>query len=222
MQQWLTLFYTKGLGLQTIHSLLATFTSLDDFFAASEQQWQALGLTKEVIYALRHPNQEQIASDLKWMEQPDCTIIAIADPRYPTCLRNIAIPPLLLFIKGNADILTHPQLAIVGSRHPTVHGIKHAYCFAEQLAKAGLCITSGMARGIDAASHQGAMAGSGLTLAVLGTGVDCIYPKEHARLAQSIIAAGGALVSEFPLGMPPIAANFPRRNRIIAGMSLAV
>jgi DNA processing protein len=156
-----------------------------------------------------------------WLAQPGHHLIAPDDTRYPVRLRQIENAPPALFVVGDPEVLAQPQLAIVGSRNPTPAGLDNAQAFAASLARAGLVITSGLALGIDAAAHQGALAAGGLTLAVCGTGLDRVYPARHRELAHAI-ARHGALVSEFPPGMPALAANFPRRNRLISGLSLGV
>ncbi len=148
-------------------------------------------------------------------------IVLISSPDYPALLREIDTPPALLFVKGNANILNLPQIAIVGSRHHSTAGQQNARAFARHLAGSGFTITSGLALGIDGAAHQGALE-TGNTIAVLGTGVDVIYPRRHQALYEDIIAKGGAIVSEFPPGTPARAGNFPQRNRIISGLSLGV
>lgn len=148
-------------------------------------------------------------------------ILLISSPDYPALLREIDTPPALLFIKGNTNILNLPQIAIVGSRHHSTAGQQNAHAFARHLAGSGFTITSGLALGIDGAAHQGAIE-TGNTIAVLGTGVDVVYPRRHQALYEDIIAKGGAIVSEFPPGTPARAGNFPQRNRIISGLSLGV
>lgn len=165
-------------------------------------------------------NWADIDIEFKWLEQPNHHVMTILDEAYPSLLREISSPPLLLYIKGDLSILKKPQIAIVGSRNPTPMGYKTAKEFASFLAGQGLVITSGLAMGIDAASHEGALI-NGKTVAVLGTGIDQTYPKRNNNLADSIVAQG-ALVSEFPLSTAPCQFNFPRRNRIISGLSLGV
>jgi len=148
-------------------------------------------------------------------------IVLISSPDYPALLREVDTPPALLFVKGNTGILNLPQIAIVGSRHHSAAGQQNARAFARHLASSGFTITSGLALGIDGAAHQGALE-TGNTIAVLGTGVDVVYPRRHQALYEDIIAKGGAIVSEFPPGTPARAGNFPQRNRIISGLSLGV
>jgi DNA processing protein len=154
-----------------------------------------------------------------WLSETGNTVVAVVDPDYPPLLREIADPPAFLYVRGNPALLSFPQLAIVGSRNPTPVGRDTAQAFARALAAAGLTITSGLALGIDGAAHQGALDAHGRTIAVAGTGLDRVYPPAHHGLAHRI-AEHGALVSEFPLGTPPKRENFPRRNRVIAGLSL--
>ncbi len=162
----------------------------------------------------------RLEQDLTYIaQQPDLHCLLFDDPLYPRLLREIPKPPPMLFVRGDPACLSLPQLAIVGSRNPTAGGQENAERFARYLAECGFAITSGLALGIDAAAHQGALNGRGKTIAVMGTGIDLIYPARHRNLAQSILDAGGALVSEFPLGVSSQAANFPQRNRIISGLS---
>lgn len=161
-----------------------------------------------------------MARDLAWLEQPGHHLLDWSDPHYPPLLRQIARPPPLLFVHGDPACLRQPQLAIVGARHPTPAGRDTAQRFATHLAGCGLTITSGLALGIDAAAHQGALSG-GQTIAVMGSSLDQVYPARHRELARAIVARG-ALVSELPIGTPPLAENFPRRNRLISGLALGV
>ena len=169
--------------------------------------------------ALSEELQRQFDAALAW-QAPERQLICPDDARYPALLRDLPDPPLLLYVLGNADVLSDPQVAIVGSRNPSPPGRDNAVQFAKALAESGLAITSGLALGIDAAAHEGALAGKGPTIAVAGTGVDRVYPASHRELAHRIVAGGGALVSEFALGTPPMKHQFPRRNRIISGLSL--
>jgi DNA processing protein len=177
-----------------------------------------LKLNHKTLGYLRNPDWKRVENDLAWVNKPDCHIFSINDRRYPALLREIADPPPILFVRGNPDVLETPQVAIVGSRNPSAGGRSFARDIARQLAQAGLTITSGLALGIDAAGHEGALE-AGLTVAVAGTDLDRIYPSRHRDLAHRIVEKG-ALVSEFPLGTVPIASNFPRRNRVITGLSL--
>lgn len=162
----------------------------------------------------------EVARDLAWLaDHPEVTLLSVDDADYPSLLREIRRPPPLLFILGDPTCLNLPQVAIVGSRNPTPGGSDNAYQFARFLAGAGFVVTSGLALGVDGAAHAGALAADGRTVAVLGTGIDRLYPARHRRLAEDIVARGGALVSEFPLETRSNASNFPQRNRIISGLS---
>jgi DNA processing protein len=162
---------------------------------------------------------QAVEADLSWLAQANNTIIALPDPAYPAQLKQISLPPLVMYIIGDPDVLQHTQIAMVGSRNPSVVGRDTARSFAKQLAMAGITVTSGLAIGIDGVSHEGALAGSGQTVAVMATGADKRYPRHHIQLAEKI-TQHGALVTEFPLGTPPRPGHFPQRNRIISGLSL--
>lgn len=190
-------------------------------FAASRTEWTRLELPEAALDYLSHPDWQSVEQDLHWLEQPGNHLLHQDDPRYPPLLRQIPYPPPLLFVHGDPLCLQAPQLAIVGSRSPTPLGRETAHSFAAHLAGAGLVITSGLAFGIDAAAHQGALSGNGSTIAVMGTSLDRVYPAKHRDLAHRI-AAHGALVSELPIGTPALAENFPRRNRLISGLALGV
>lgn len=180
-----------------------------------------LGVNDRARNYLQSPDWPVVERDIEWTAQAGNRLLTLHSTDYPILLRQIADPPLVLFVRGDPAVLREPQLAMVGSRNPSPIGRQTAYTFAKALAKVGLVITSGLALGIDAASHAGAIAGQGKTIAVAGNGLDRIYPKRHQALAQQI-EHHGALVSEFPPGTPPRASHFPRRNRIISGMSLGV
>jgi len=165
------------------------------------------------------PNWDQVQQDLTWFSEPNRHIVTFHDPRYPELLKQITDPPSILFVHGDVSLLSQWQIAVVGSRNPSGSGRDTAFEFAHYLAKGDITITSGMAMGINAAAHQGALAAQGKTIAVIGTGLDLIYPATHRDLAEDITHRG-AIVSEFPLGTTPRAENFPRRNRIISGLSL--
>jgi DNA processing protein len=216
LRYWLALWRMPGIGPIKFATILQAFSKLEDFFSITPNQRKKLGLAEEL-----QPDWHDVEQDLLWLQaSPLHHIITIEDSRYPTLLKQIPDPPPLLFIKGNPHILSEPQLAIVGSRNPTINGLEIAKDFAAYLAKSGLVITSGFATGIDATSHQGALKSDGKTIAVMGTGLDRIYPKKHQNLAQEIVDQEGVLVCEFPIGTPVRAENFPQRNRIISGLSL--
>lgn len=218
---WLLLLHTPGIGPITLARLLEQFnTPTGILSAAADGQLQKLGIKKHTIEYLTSPDLALVDKDLEWMEAgSDRHILCRDDHYYPALLNEIADPPPVLFIRGKPDLLNSPQLAIVGSRNPTPVGLETSQAFAQSLVETGLTITSGLALGIDAAAHSGALAGGGTTIAVTGTGPDRIYPASHRRLAEKIIA-NGALVSEFPPGTQARPEHFPRRNRIISGMSL--
>jgi DNA processing protein len=177
-----------------------------------------LGLASAAVNWLLRPDEKRVAADLHWLGESGCRLVPYTDQSYPPLLRASPYPPAVLYVRGRASVLGEPQLAMVGSRNPTAGGRATARQFAAAFARLGLCITSGLALGIDAACHEGALGADGPTIAVLGHGLDDLYPREHRHLADRI-AANGALVSEFPPGTPPLPAHFPRRNRIIAGLS---
>ena len=177
-----------------------------------------LGLTTSAITWLAAPDEALIASDLRWLDASGTALLPAFSADYPPLLRESPDPPAMLYVRGDVQILSEPQVAMVGSRNPTAGGIATAREFASSFANAGLTITSGLALGIDAACHEGALAAGGPTIAVLGCGLDQVYPREHRALADRV-AASGALVSEFPPGSAPLPACFPQRNRIIASLS---
>ena len=219
LTDWLILHHAPGIGAVTIHQLLEHYSG--PAAARRMAAHQGLGLEPAALNFLQQPDQERIERDLAWAEQPGNHIITCRDPRYPGLLLQIADPPPLLYVHGNVEALGQLQLAMVGSRNPTASGQRTATEFARYLALAGLTITSGLALGIDAASHQGALDVGKSTIAVMGTGLDRVYPSRHRELAH-VIAEHGALVSEFPVGTAPKPENFPRRNRIISGLSLGI
>jgi len=194
-------------------------TGLQALFRQCRSSLESLGLAAAAGAALQAPDRLRIAADRRWVESERVSLIDAAGPLYPPQLAQAAGAPALLYVKGDTRCLATPQLAMVGSRNPTLPGERTARAFASHLSGAGLTITSGLAIGIDAASHEGALQNGGATIAVLGTGIDVIYPRQHRTLAARI-AEHGALVSEYPPGSAPIRANFPRRNRIISGLCL--
>jgi len=219
LRYWLALVRAPHVGPITFQQLLTQFPQPRALFDASSAQLSALRLRPETVKYLAAPDWDAVEADLRWLEQPQNSVLLLDDPAYPTLLREISDPPPVLFMVGDVEILSRKQLAMVGSRHPTPSGRQTANEFARHLAANGLVVTSGLALGIDAACHQGALAGGGLTVAVTGTGLDRVYPAEHKELAHQI-AENGLLVSEFSLGSPPLAGHFPRRNRIISGLSI--
>jgi len=219
LTSWLALYHAPGIGPARFNRLLEIFGDPADILKTGRGQLHQFGLADSTIDALRQPDVQAIEHDLEWQAKPGNRIMTCQDTDYPALLQEISDPPPLLYIHGNIEVLQEPQLAMVGSRNPTAAGRQTAIDFARHLSTAGLVITSGMALGIDAAGHQGALDAGAPTIAVMGTGLDRVYPARHRDLARQI-AQIGVLVSEFPPGTPPIAENFPRRNRIISGLSL--
>ncbi|PIZ04582.1 MAG: DNA-protecting protein DprA [Gammaproteobacteria bacterium CG_4_10_14_0_8_um_filter_38_16] len=209
-----------GLGNHRIKKLLTAFHSINNIFSASKKQLQSHQLTDEQIHFIKNPPQHAIQLLEKWLENSNTHhFISFLDARYPTLLKEIAVAPLVLYAQGDITTLNHPQIALVGSRNPSYTGLELANEFAHALTQAGLHITSGLALGIDAASHKGAIQAKGKTIAVLGSGLLQLYPKQNRLLAEKI-SENGCVISELPLNMKPLRENFPRRNRIISGLSL--
>ncbi len=221
LRSWLALTHTPKLGPVRIHSLLEIFDNPSVILDAGRSGWKQAGLSEKMIEYLSAPDWDKVDADLKWLDQENASILTLDDDRYPPLLKNIPDAPPVLYILGQAEVLKQPQLAIVGSRNPTHAGKDIAHDFALYLANMGMTITSGMALGIDAAAHQGALDSHGLTVAVMGTGLDRVYPAKHRDLAHNI-AKNGVLVSEYAPGTPALPGNFPRRNRIISGLSMGV
>ena len=219
LESWLALSFADNLGCYTIKKLLTHFANAENIINADANLLKRFKLNPQTIRALRNPNQQLIQQACQWASQNNHHIMTLADADYPYLLKQVPDPPPILYIIGNSQLLKQPQLAMVGSRNPSPIGLELAYQFAAELVKTGLVITSGMALGIDGASHRGALAAQGQTIAILGNGLNSIYPKRHQRLADEIMS-NGALVSEFPLDMPPYRDHFPRRNRIICGLSM--
>lgn len=218
---WMVLDAIPALPKRTLLKLLS-YHSIEQLLQLSRDQLQAYGLKETQITALLKPNLKLIESNLSWLDNsPENHIICYDSPDYPPLLREISSPPLLLYLQGNIDLLSTPQIAIVGSRNCTPYGQEKASQFAQQLSASGFTITSGLAIGIDGFAHQGAINQQGNTIAVLGTGLNNIYPKRHIKLAQQI-QENGLLVSEFWPNAAALPGNFPRRNRIISGLSLGV
>lgn len=217
---WLRLTLIPGIGGETQRKLLAAFGLPEAVFAAGRLAARAVvGSRADLLFDF-DPS-EAVDRSLAWASQPGHSILTLADTAYPAALLEIADPPNVLYVRGNAALLQQRGLGVVGSRNATPQGIQTAEIFARALAAAGLSIISGLALGIDAAAHRGALAAGGKTVAVIGTGADRLYPARNKELALAI-AEHGAIVSEFPLGTPAIAANFPRRNRIISGLARGV
>jgi len=228
LRAWLRLALTPGVGNATARKLLAAFGSAPAIFEQSSATLQQLGSDKLASTLRSEPPglAAQLKTTTDWLTAADDRRIAVlGDPAYPPVLLDIEDPPLMLYMLGTlasegflATEKIANSLAIVGSRNPTPQGESNARQFARAFGSAGICVVSGLALGIDGAAHDGAMLGGGETIAVVGTGLDRVYPKRHLDLAHRI-ARQGMILSEFPLGTPPLTANFPRRNRIISGLS---
>jgi DNA processing protein len=221
--QWLALALTPGLGPTKARRVIEFFGSVQALFRASLTELEAAGLRAVSAQSLGTGRSMELAQDeLGKAASADAHIVAMDDPGYPAQLKQIYDPPLILYVRGNEAVISQPGIALVGTRHPTPYGSGMSERLACDLAARGLVIFSGMARGIDTAGHRGALAAKGKTVAVWGTGVDVVYPKENTRLVEQILALGGAVISEFPMGTFPAPQNFPIRNRIISGISLGV
>jgi DNA processing protein len=221
--QWLALALTPGLGPTKARRVIEFFGSVQALFRASLTELEAAGLRAVSAQSLGTGRSMELAQDeLGKAAAADARIVALDDPGYPTQLKQIYDPPLVLYVRGNEASISQPGIAVVGTRHPTPYGSGMAERLAGDLAARGLVIFSGMARGIDTAGHRGAIAAKGKTVAVWGTGVDVVYPKENTRLVEQILELGGAVISEFPIGTFPAPQNFPISNRIISGISLGV
>jgi len=219
LRAWLIWLRAPGVGPARLRRVLARFGSLSAAWAAGGSGWRECELPAAAESWLRAPDLALIDRDLRWLVGADHHLLTLQSEDYPPLLSAIAAAPAALFVHGDPNCLWQPQIAIVGSRNASAGGLANARAFASALVQAGLTITSGLAEGIDGAAHRAALDCGGSSVAVLGTGVDRIYPRCHARLAERLIA-NGALVSEFALGTPGQPENFPRRNRIISGLSL--
>ena len=219
---WLALKLVPGLGARTSGKLLDRFRTPQAIFRASRTELEAAGLSGAVAQSVASGcTFEDAAQQQERMLQSGAVAVTIGDPRYPRPLREIFDPPVLLFARGRVELLQTLSLGVVGTRRPTPYGLAVAERLAGDLAHAGLTIVSGMARGIDTAAHKGALARGGDTVAVLGCGVDVVYPMENRKLAADL-AVKGLIVSEFPMGAVAFPQNFPIRNRIISGISVGV
>jgi len=221
---WLRLALTPGIGNTTARKLLAAFGLPEQVFAQSSHALEEV-LTASQLAALRTEPEGwalQVEATWQWLQQDGRRILTLADSRYPAALLQTEDPPLMLYVMGVQPPSWPPAVAVVGSRNPTPQGLVNARQFSHSLAQAGLTVVSGLALGVDGAAHEGALQGAApgqvATIAVVGTGLDRVYPRRHLALAHQI-AERGLLVSEYPLGTPPLAANFPKRNRIIAALS---
>jgi DNA processing protein len=224
MKDWIALNMTPGVGPRAAAKLLERFGSAEAVFNATRGELESLRLRPEAVESIRARDLfEKAESEMEQVRKLGADVLLLDDGVYPALLREISDPPITLYLKGAwAECLDNPCVAVVGSRRCSTYGQNAASMLARDLAKRGVTIISGLARGIDAAAHRGALEAGGRTVAVMGTGLDQVYPRDHKKLADEILAAGGALVSEFPLETPPAPQNFPYRNRVISGLSLGV
>jgi DNA processing protein len=219
---WLALKLVPGLGTRTSNKLLDRFRSPQAIFRASRTELEGAGISGAVAQSIASGcTFDDAAAQQEKMAQAGATLITIGDPRYPQPLREIFDPPILLFARGRVELLQSFTLGVVGTRRPTPYGLAVAERLSADLTHAGLAIASGMARGIDTAAHRGALAAGGDTIAILGCGVDVVYPSENRKLAAEIVAKG-LLLSEFPMESVAFPQNFPIRNRIISGMGVGL
>jgi DNA processing protein len=221
--EWLAISLTPGLGPTKARKLVEHFGSAEGVFRASLTELESTGIQAVSAQSIATGKSGELArEEIARAAGAGVTVLSLEDSCYPTRLKEIYDPPLVLYVRGDPEVLTQPGIAMVGTRHPTPYGSGMAERLASDLAAQGLVIISGMARGVDTASHRGAISAKGKTVAVFGTGVDVIYPKENSRLSEQILALGGALISEFAMGTSAFPQNFPIRNRILSGMSVGV
>ncbi len=220
LENWIKLWRVSGVGAKYFQRLLESFDSPTDVFNAPSSSLKQAGISQNLADTIiDDKDSDSATADLDWLNSADNHyIITIHCPEYPTLLKQTDSPPPLLYVHGNLSIINDPQLAIVGSRNPTQSGMTSAYDFAKYLGETGLCITSGLALGIDGSAHQGALDANAPTIAIIATGIDRVYPAKHRNLAHQIVE-NGAIISEFPIGTQPRSSNFPRRNRIISGLA---
>jgi DNA processing protein len=221
--QWLALSLTPGIGAGRGRRLVEGFGGIDRLFAAPLTALEAAGLPAAAAQSISlGKSLELAAAELDGVREQGASVVVPGDAEYPRGLLEIYDPPLVLYVRGSAEIIDNPGIAIVGTRHPTPYGTGMAERLACDLAARGLVVFSGMARGIDTAAHRGALNAHGRTVAIWGTGIDEVYPKENQKLTDQILASGGAILTEFPLRTFPAPQNFPIRNRIISGISIGV
>lgn len=218
-QAHIALSLSNGFGPHSYAELLPLLGSARAIVGAGRSTLREAGLSTSLIDGLKAVDEEAIAAVLRWAEADDRHLLTPGDSAYPALLHDLPDAPFLLYVRGDPIALQTPQIAIIGSRNPTTGGLHNAGQFARHLAAGGLTVTSGLALGVDSAAHAGALAVAGRTLAVTGTGPDRVYPARNRQLATEILDAGGAIVTEFPPGTPPRPGHFPRRNRLISGLS---
>lgn len=224
MKEWIALNMTPGVGPRVASKLLERFGSPESVFAARRIELEKLRIPPESIESIIARNLfEKAEKEMEEVRGLPAEILLLDDGIYPAMLRETFDPPITLYVKGAwEECLEQPCIAMVGSRRASTYGQNAATLFARDLAERGVTIISGLARGIDAASHRGALAAGGRTVAILGTGIDDVYPRDHRKLVKEILDKGGALISEFPLRTPPAPTNFPYRNRVISGLCYGV
>src|SRR5687768_3651343 len=224
MISWIALNMTPGVGPRAVTKLLERFGSADAVFHARRTELESLRMRPETIESIiKREFEEKAGEELERVKAIGGDILILDDGSYPAYLREIADPPITLYVRGDwQGCFEQPGVAVIGSRMCSTYGENASEMLSRDLASRGICIISGLARGIDTAAHKGAMRSGGKTIAVMGTGIDAVYPKENTRLVREILDSGGAIVSQFPLGTPPLKDNFPYRNRIISGLSLGV
>jgi DNA processing protein len=218
LASWIRLSLVTGLGPRNFRQLLTSFGLPENIFGANHSRLAAVVSPDLALRILNEENAPAVTAALEWADRPGQAIITLADESYPRQLLEISDPPPLLYTRGRRELLGFPGLAVVGSRNATPQGLANAENFSRAFSDAGFVIISGLALGIDAAAHRGGLEGSGSTIAVLGTGADQIYPPRNQSLGEEIVARG-LMISEFPLSSPPLAAHFPRRNRLISGLA---
>jgi len=224
MKDWISLNMTPGIGPRAATMLLERFGSPSAVFHARRTELEQLRLGPETIESiLKREFESKADEELANVKELGGDILVLDDGSYPSLLREIADPPITFYVRGNwRECFEQPCVALIGSRKCSTYGLNAAQMLSRDLASRGVTVVSGLARGIDSAAHRGSIEGGGRTVAVLGTGIDGVYPKENAKLFDEIIDSGGAIVSQFPLGTPPLTTNFPYRNRIISGLSYGV
>ena len=224
IRDWVELNMTPGIGPRAAAKLLERFGSAEAVYSATRAELEQLRLVPEAVDSIiARDLQARADSEIEVVRRLGGDILLLDDGVYPASLREIYDPPIVLYVKGAwSECLNQPCVGVVGSRKCSTYGQNAALMLSRDLAQRSVTVVSGFARGIDAAAHRGALEGGGRTVAVLGTGIDGVYPRDHKRLAMEVLDRGGALVSQFPLGTPPVSENFPYRNRIISGLSLGV
>ncbi|MBX7172319.1 MAG: DNA-processing protein DprA [Pyrinomonadaceae bacterium] len=224
MRDWISLNMTPFVGPRASAKLLQRFGSAENVFHATRSELESLRLRAEAIDSIQNKEfHDKAEAELEQVKALGGDVLILDDGSYPFLLREISDPPITLYVRGNWQAcFDAPCVGVVGSRKCSTYGENASQMLSRDLAKEGICIVSGLARGIDSAAHRGTIEAGGKTIAVLGTGLDNIYPKENARLVEEILESGGAIVTQFPLGTPPLRENFPYRNRVISGLSLGV